>query len=836
MNIGSLSEEQRELLALLLEDEEFQSAATSESKPVLRAHGDAVEAPLSFAQQRLWFLDQMEPGSSAYNIAGACRVKGALDLTAMRRALDEIMTRHQALRATFHSNDGSPVQRFLPAGHCEMPLVDLSHIAPADRLAAAQELCAVKGEESFDLSRGPLFRTYAYRLDEDDHLLLVVMHHIVSDGWSLGLLTGELGQLYQAYATGQPSPLARLPVQYSDYAIWQREWLRGSFLEEQLAFWKKQLAGRLPYLEVPADKPRPAIQTFNGTFEPVVIAQGLPGRLSALAQREGATLFMTLLAAFQTMLWRYTNQDDMLIGTPIAGRNHAETEKLVGLFLNTLVFRTDMSGNPTFRELLRRVKAVALDAYNHQDVPFEKLVEELLQERDLSRSPLFQVMFILQVPNKVMELHDLTMTPASLPLRQTKYELTLFLWEHEDRLEGHIEYNTDLFEEATINRMIGHLKRLLDAVVANPDQPIANLPLLTASERNRLLVEYNLTGAQLPEGERLHDLVSRQAARSPASIAVSFGSRSLTYAELEARGNSLARYLQTLGAGPESLVAVYLERSEQMLIALLGVLKAGAAYVPVDPAYPADRVAFMLEDSKAAVVLTESSLRGSLPQLPLAMVAIDAEWDQIAQHSKSATANSASPESPAYVIYTSGSTGRPKGVVIPHRAAVNFLRSMARQPGMSAGDTILAVTTLSFDIAGLEMFLPLTVGARIEIASREDAMDAGQLNRLLATRNITVMQATPATWRMLLESGWTGNPKLKILCGGEALPRDLANQLTLCAGEVWNMYGPTETTIWSTVELVEAGDGPVLIGRPIDNTQVYICDANLQPAPAGIPG
>ncbi len=818
MDLATLSSEQRKLLALLLDDDYAETAGAIVSK------GAVDQAPLSFAQQRLWFLDQMEPGTSTYNISGPCRFRGKLNVPAMKSTLTELVRRHQALRAYFESVDGIPVQHFSEPREMELPVIDLTTLLVSERLATAQRMCEDANEnEPFDLSRGPLFRASLYKLDAEDHILMIVMHHIVSDGWSLGILTSELTTLYEAFAAGRSSPLPELKFQYSDFASWQNDWLNGTHLSEQLNFWRKQLGGKLPALELATDKPRPPMQTFNGTSELVVIGQGLPDKLRELSNREGGTLFMTLMAAFQTLLWRYTGQEDVLTGTPIAGRSRAETEDLVGLFLNTLVMRVDLSGNPTFLELLGRVRSVALDAYSHQDVPFEKLVEELAPDRDLSRSPLFQVMFILQVPNRPLELPGLEMAPAALPLRQTKFELTLFLWEHADKLEGTIEYNTDLFEAATIRRMVSHYQCLLAGIVANPSARISDLPLLTPHERQRLLVEWNDTAKPVPEPCLLHEMIEAQVERTPAAIAASFEGQSLTYRELGDRSSQLAAYLRSQGVGPDVLVGICMQRSLDMLVAFLGVLKTGGAYLPIDPVYPAERVAFMLEDSGAALVLRDRCVieaRGENPKLS----------------GQQATGTSVSPETPAYIIYTSGSTGKPKGVVIPHRAVVNFMRSMAREPGLTADDVILAVTTLSFDIAGLELFLPLTVGARIEIASREVALDATRLGPLIRESGATVMQATPATWRMLIESGWRGSPELRILCGGEALSRDLANELLECSGQLYNMYGPTETTIWSTVERIENVEGPILIGRPIDNTRIYILDCSLNPVPVGVSG
>lgn len=830
MNFADLSAEQRELMALLLDDEE----QVQEPSADFVLHGEVNEAPLSFAQQRLWFLNRMQPDSAAFNIAGPCRLKGQLNISALRRAVEEIVRRHQVLRARFRVNAGEAVQWFAPAAPMDVPLIDLSQFPPERRLAIAQEQCRLRALEPFDLEYGPLVQFTVYRLDDQDHLLLLVMHHIIADGWSLGVLTREFASLYGTYSQGLPPELPKLAAQYADYAIWQRKALDGDHIERQMEYWRRHLAGPLPVLELPLDHPRPTLQTFSGASEPLIVGQGLPDRLRELARGENSTLFMVLLAAFNVLLWRYTGQDDLLVGTPVAGRNRQETEPLIGLFLNNLVLRNRLDGSQTFLEFLRQVRQNSLDAFDHQDVPFERIVEKVQPSRDLSRSPLFQVMFILQVPNKPLAIPGLTLAPANIPLEQTKYELTLFLWEHKDQLEGTLEYNTDLFDASRIRSLGAHYVNLLEAIVKDPARSLAELPIMRAAERDRITREWNRTESTLPSDARLDRLFALQALANSNKVAVSFGATSLTYAQLDADSNRLAAYLQSLGVGPESLVAVCLERSAEMVTALLGVTKSGAAYIPLDPAYPSDRIEYMLTDSQAAVVLTQESLLASVPTSAAKIVCIDRDWSRIAQQCSQPLASGASGSNAAYVIYTSGSTGRPKGVVITQEAIVNFVLSISRAPGFNSTDKILAVTTLSFDIAGLELWLPLCVGGSIDIASRVDAMDARRLSRMLA-EGVTVMQATPATWRLLLDSGWTGKPDLRILCGGEPLPPDLADRLLDVSSELWNMYGPTETTVWSTIERIEK-NSPILIGKPIDNTAVYVLDSMRNPAPVGAVG
>jgi amino acid adenylation domain-containing protein len=559
--------------------------------------------------------------------------------------------------------------------------------------------------------------------------------------------------------------------------------------------------------------------------------------LTAFSRQEGATLYMTLLAAFNTLLYRYTAQEDLIVGSPTANRNRRQIQGLLGCFINTLALRTNLSGNPTFRDLLGRVRKVATQSYAYQDMPFEKLVEELQPKRDMSHAPVFQVMFMLHnTPQPTLELSGLTATFLEVERGTSKFDLTLELRETEDGLSGCFEYSTDLFDAATIARMAGHFQTLLEGIVANPMQRISDLPLLTAAEQHQLLVEWNDTFIEYPQDACLHSLIETQAKETPDAVAVVFEDEQLTYRQLNAKANQLAYHLRSLGVGPDVLVGLCVERSLEMVVGLLGVLKAGGAYVPLDPAYPKDRVAFMVQDAQMPVLLTQQRLVESLPEHQAHVLCLDTDWEVIAQLNEENLPSQATPDNLAYVIYTSGSTGKPKGVQICHRAVVNFLISMRLAPGLTARDVLLSVTTLSFDIAALELFLPMIVGARVVMVSREVASDGKQLSQILRESGATVMQATPASWRLLLEAGWQGNKQLKILCGGEPMTRDLANQLQARTASLWNMYGPTETTIWSSVYEVESGKGAIPIGRPIANTQIYLLDQHLQPVPIGVPG
>jgi amino acid adenylation domain-containing protein len=827
-----LSAEKLELLASLLE-EGIELLQTQRIRP--RGHLD--ELPLSFAQQRLWFLSQLDPGSPVYNLSAGYRLRGPLNATALEHSLHEIIRRHESLRTIFPAVDGRPVQVVTPHQPLALPVIDLRALARRDKDARARQLAIEHAQRPFDLPHGPLFRATLVQLAAEEYLFLLSMHHIVSDGWSMGVFFRELAALYAAFSSGKASPLPELPVQYADFALWQQQWLQGEVLEKQLAYWTQQLAGSPPLLELPTDRPRPVTQTYRGARQWLALPKALSDQLRALSQREGVTLFMTLLAAFQALLSRYTGQEDIVVGSPIAGRTRVATEGLIGLFVNTLVLRMDLSGNPTFRELLQRVRAVALEAYAHQDLPFEKLAEELQPERSLSHALVFQVLFALQnVPRQPLELPGLTVSPLEREAGTAKFDLSVFISEEGETLRGTVNYNSDLFEADTIARLVGHFQTMLDGIVADLDTPISRLPLLTGAERQQLLMAWNQTRTHAPQDSCLHDLFEAQVERTPDAVAVVCEDQQLTYRELNRRANQLAHYLRGHGVGPEVLVGICMERSLELVVGLLGILKAGGAYVPLDPAYPPARIAFMLDDSQAPVLLTHQCLLAGLPAHQAQVVCLDADWAAIAQEPEENPARGTAADRLAYVIYTSGSTGQPKGVQIPHRAVVNFLESMRQQPGLREHDVLLAVTTLSFDIAALEVFLPLIVGARVVLASRAVATDGRQLLQTLADSQATVMQATPATWRLLLEAGWAGSPQLTVLCGGEALPRELAQPLLARAAAVWNLYGPTETTIWSAVAQVAPGDGPVPIGRPIANTQVYLLDPHLQPVPIGVPG
>ncbi|MCG3119505.1 MAG: D-alanine--poly(phosphoribitol) ligase subunit 1 [bacterium] len=827
--------------ALLLKALQQEAAHTEAAQRIPRRPGQDFY-PLSFAQQRLWFLEQLDPASPAYNIPLALRLHGEMQERLLAQALTAILQRHEVLRTTVATRDGQPVQVIAPAQPVNLPVVDLTALPLAARAAEVRRLITAEALKPFDLANGPLLRTTLLKLAATEHVFLLTVHHIAADAWSLEVFFRELQAFYHAFTTAQPAALPELPIQYADFAVWQREWLQGEVLEKQLAYWRQQLAGAPPLLALPTDRPRPAVQTLVGAQSAFAFSKELSAALQQLSQQKRVTLFMTLLAGFATLLYRYTGQEDIVVGSPIANRNRAELEDLIGFFVNTLVLRTNLRGNPTFAELLDRVNATALAAYAHQDVPFEKLVEELRPERNLSTSPFFQTMFIYQnVPRRDMQLPGLQFEALASPGGTAKFDLTLTLYEQADGLAGVMEYNTDLFDAATIQRLLGHYERLLQSIVADPDQRLAELPLLNNAEQQQLLQTWNDTQTAPAYGQDFHRLFEAQVERTPEAIAVAFEGQQLTYRELNRRANQLAHHLSRhYSVGPEVLVGICLERSLEMTVGLLGILKAGGAYVPLDPAYPAERIAYVLADARTPVLLSQQAtiadFNFSLENLQL--ICLDSDWDKIASESDTNLPVAVDPENLAYVIYTSGSTGKPKGVAIPRRALINFLEAMQTAPGMTPQEVLLAVTTLSFDIAGLELYLPLIAGARVVVASREIAADGRRLMSAVENFGATMMQATPATWRMLLEMGWRGGAGLKILCGGEALPPELAQQLLERCTELWNMYGPTETTIWSTVKKLEKSDGVPLcgIGRPIANTQIYLLDRYLQIVPLGVHG
>ena len=836
--IASLSPAKRALLEKRLQEKLSESSRLQQ----IPRRPEQGLLPLSFAQQRLWFLDRMEPGSSFYNVARALSIAGTLNVRALERGLDEILRRHDALRTTFPMAGESPVQVIHPHEAFSLPMIDLGEVPENGRRDRALRLAEEEFQRPFDLSAGPLFRAALLRLDDMEHVLIVTMHHIVSDGWSMGVFFRELSTLYAAYSGGDASPLPELPVQYADYSRWQQEWLRGEVLDQRLSYWKRKLAGVPAALDLPADRPRPPVQTYNGDTCSARLPQELSVSLKALSRREGVTLFMTLLAAFQVLLHRYTGRDDISVGTPIANRNRIEIEGLVGLFVNTLVLRTDLTGAPGFRELLARVRETALEAYDHQDLPFEKLVEEMHPVRDVSRTPLFQVMFQLRnVPTRPLRFPALEVRDLDVPLRVAKFDLSVDITEEPEGLLCLFEFNTDLFDKDTIHRMVGHYRALLEGVAADPDRKITVLPLLTDAERTKLLVEWNDTRVDFPRDQCIHRLFEAQADRTPDALAVWCAGNTLTYRGLNARANRLAGYLRKRGVGPDTPVGICMGRSLEMVVAILGVLKAGGAYVPLDPSHPRERLAFLLEDTGAPVLLTQENVSGALPGHLPETVFLDSARDPLAQECEDNPGGRPAPENLAYVIYTSGSTGTPKGVAIPHRALCNNIVWARGAFGITESDAVLQMSPFCFDASVSEIFLPLLSGASLVMAPPEIQYDPVGLLELVAGRNVTTIQLVPSLLKVLLEESGIRNCGClkRIICGGEVLPADLRDRcLETLPAELFNLYGPTETTIDATYRFCrrDKEHRGVPIGRPIANFQAYVLDRNLQPVPVGVPG
>ena len=793
--------------------------------------------PLSFAQQRLDFLYQLTPDNPFYNVPAAIRLTGTLNQNALERSFQEIVRRHAALRTTFTTVDGQRVQVIEPDVKVKLSVVNLLSVATSDRERISQQLTTAEAQRPFNLTTDPLLRVTLLQFDSTESILLLTMHHIVADGWSLGILIRELACFYTAFVEKQTPVLPRLPIQYTDFACWQRNWLQG-VLEEQLTYWRRQLRD-LPVLNLKSDRPHPAIQTYRGATEALQISPTLTQALVVLSQQSGTSLFMTLLAAFQTLLYRYTGQEDIAVGSPIANRHRSELEGLIGFFVNSLVMRSDLSGNPTFRKLLSRVRDVALDAYKHQDLPFEKLVEELDPERDLNRNPLFQVAFALQnAPMQPLKLPGLMLEPAPLEVGSTRFDLEVHLWEpahglqslwqSQEGLSGFISYSTDLFDKGRIKHLVGHFQTLLAGIVANPDARLSDLPLLTDAEYQHF-VEWNLTHTECT-ARCFHQIFEAQVHDTPEALAIVSDMGSLTYKELNQQAESLAQTLRQMGVQADSLVGLCVDRSADMVIGILGILKAGGAYVPLDPNYPSDRLHFMLTDTQVSILLTQSWLVKSLPASPAKILCLDQPLP-VKEERKEVV--SLTPENLAYVIYTSGSTGTPKGVLVSHRSLCNVVEAQQYVFHLSRNSRILQFSSLSFDASIFEIAQAFGCGGTLYIPPKAAQLPGMSLVQFLKDNAITHAFLTPAVLAVL---PFAELPALQVLItGGEACSSQVVERWAVNR-HFFNAYGPTETTIWATVAELFPGDNPLTIGRPILNTQVYILDANLKIVPVGIPG
>lgn len=840
--LAALSPAKRALLELKLMKRNGSRKAADEK--ILR-RPERGSALLSQNQQGLWVLSQLMPDSFLYQIPKALRLTGKLNIEALRRTLDAIVERHESLRTIFKTIDGVPLQVVVEHAPIELPLIDLSAKPETEREEEARRILALEGRRPFNLSEGPLIRCHLLRLAESEHIVLVTTHHIVTDGWSMGIFHRELMDLYEAFTAGRPSPLPELPIQYTDYAVWHRQWFSGEVYESQLAYWKKQFATLPPVLELPADHPRANFQAYRahrGLQQTLTLNPELTRRINDFCRKEEATPFMTLLAAFKVLLHRYTGEEDIVVGSPIAGRCMAETEPLIGLFINVLALRDDLSGDPTFRELLTRVKDTALGAYEHQDLPFETLVRELQPDRALTHNPIFQAMFVLQnEPMPPLEFAGIKSSHVQVENVTTNFDLTLDIVERNGQYLIKFESNADLFEEATITRMMGHLETLLAAIIANPQQKISKLPMLTEDERRQLLVGWTNTATDYPANKCVHELFDDQVRRTPDAIAVAFDDEQLTYAELCRRANRLANYLRTLGVGPDTRVGVHLERSAKLIVVLLGIIKAGGAYLPLDLAYPKERMEFMLADAKAAVLLTEKTLLGATPKTNGRTVCVDDEWAAISSFSDDAPENLNAADDLIYVIYTSGSTGTPKGVAVPHRA-VNRLIFNTNYVEITPEDRIAQASNASFDAATFEIWGALLHGAQLIGISREVTLSPRSFAEELRRQKISMMFLTTALFNQIARDVPDAFATMRqLMFGGEAVDVGLVKQILEHGSpeRLVHVYGPTESTTFATAYLIESvpGDATTIpIGRAISNTQTFILDQNLKPVPIGVPG
>lgn len=803
--------------------------------------------PLSLSQQRLWFIHQLEGASPAYHVTAAVRLEGSLRPAALQAALDTIVQRHEILRTVFVNVKGKPMQVILPEAGFALRSLDPS----AESDVAAEVVAAHALNEAtaaFSLSAGPLIRGRLLRLGNHEHVLLITMHHIVCDGWSVGILIQEVTQLYAAYEQGQPNPLTELPIQYADYARWQHEWLQGDVQRAQTEYWKRQLQGIPDRLDLPTDYPRPSERSYRGLSIEFALTPELSRQLKALATRHDATLHMVLCTGFALLLWRLTGQDDIVIGTVGANRQRTQIERLIGCFVSTLALRVrlrdDAGHEPALAALLKQVKDTSLTAYANQELPFERVIEALNPPRTLSHSPIFQVLFtLLNLPPSELRVPGLTLTPLPMPERTAQFDLSLVAVEAGEQISGSLNYATDLFTRDTIERWVEHFKTVLKGMVRQADPAIGSLPLLNELERAAVLELAGDAQAAFGTARQIHELFEAQVERSPQAIAVVYDERQLTYAELNRAANRLAHYLCARGTRSGELVALCVERGAAMVTALLAILKADGAYVPVDAGYPIERVEYMLRDAAPKIVITTQRLRHLVASCAANVIAIDADREEIAAQ-PDVNPTREPPQHGvrqlAYAIYTSGSTGRPKGVMVEHAGVVNVVNFMQQRLQLTAQDRVLAITTLSFDIAALEIYLPLLCGARLVMAGDGAASDAGVLMRLLEERAITTMQATPTTWRLLLSAGWRGKPDLKALCGGEALSCELSDRISSRVAQLWNLYGPTETTIWSCARrITPATQGfraSESIGRPLSGTRIYVLDGCKNLLPRAVAG
>jgi len=807
-----------------------------------------VSHPLSHNQSLFWFNYKMAPESSAYNVAFVARVTSEIDVNKVRKAFQKLVDRHPVLRSTYSNLEGIPAMNIHNSMKIAFSQIDASDLDDGGLYLAVRESYS----EPFNLEKGPIMRIALFSCSSGEHIILLTIHHIACDGWSIGILLDEFNQLYDSDLKIQ---LPAINNEYADYVNDQAKMLKGIDGDRLRSFWEKQLNGNLPELNLPLDKPRPPHKRFVGATQYLKIGETLYGKLLTLAENNDVTLYTVLLAVLQILLSRYSNQEEVFAGTPMANRGHSAYKNIVGCFINPVVLQGDLSGNPSFKVLLSKTKRVVMNALDNHEYPFPKVVENIHIERDLSRSPIFQVLFNLLNRKSLGITADfynrdsrecnhcneisfglLKLKPFPMSQEEGQFDLALEMIDTERNLYGVLKYDTDLFDHATISRMADHFQVLLNDVIDKPESKISELQILSDPELKKILIEFNNKGVDYPDSSSLHQLIETQCELNPDNTAVTFNDESLSYKKLNNHANQLAHFLRSIGAGPNTLIGIYLDRSPEMIIGLYGILKSGSAYVPLDPDFPKSRLIYMMEHSDASILLTQESLKNSIPLKGTNIVCIDSDWNKISGLPISNPECNVTPDDLAYVIYTSGSTGKPKGVQVQHRAVVNYLSSMQTTPGITADDTILAITTISFDISVTELFLPLIVGAKTHILSKSILSDGNLLLQALRSSRSTIMQATPTTWQMLISSGWDTTTNLKVICGGEALPEGLAQMILARTGILWNFYGPTETTVWSTCYKMTASESEVLIGQPIANTTTYILDQKMNPTPIGVPG
>jgi amino acid adenylation domain-containing protein len=813
---------------------------------VIPKRQDCQNIPLSFSQQRLWFIDQLYHGSSFYNIPIAFHIQGNLCIAALEQSLNEIIKRHEVWRTNFRLVNGEPIQEISPQSTWDLSIINLENLSGKDWEAEVKQIAAESAKQPFNLAKGLLVRATLLRLNQEEHVLLVTMHHIITDGWSCDVFLRELSTLYAAFSKNQPSPLPELPIQYADFTIWQRDRIQGEFLATQLNYWKQHLQGELPVLQLPTDRPRPNLTTFTGAKQYCTFSTSLTNALKQLSQREDATLFMSLLAAFNILLYRYTDQEDILIGSPIANRNRPELEGMLGLFVNTLVLRNNLSGNPSFRELLHRVRKVTLDAYTHQDLPFEILVEQLQPERNLNRNPLYDVMFVLQnTPNSVQEVSGLTLRSLEFDSGTAQLDIFLSMSESEEGLTGWLEYNTDIFDSITISQFLQNFQTLLENIVANPEQHLSELSLLKTCEQEELLFKFDQTRADYPQEICLHQLFEQQVELTPLSVALISDCEEITYCQLNHRVNQLAHYLEKQGVTKETLVALCLERDLDMVVAILAILKAGGAYIPLDPSYPVERLNFMLLDSQASLLISKQEILEKLSLFASKTVCLDIHKEEIAQESLENPINICSSDHLAYIIYTSGSTGTPKGVLGTHRGTINGLHWLWKTYPFAPGEVCCQKTAISFVDSVWEIFAPLLQGIPTVIISHATVLNPQLFIQSLAQYKVSRIILVPSFLRLLLDNYSHLVKKLTYLkfwiTSGEALSVKLVQHFRelMPSAKLINLYGSSEVsanaTYYDTSFLAEHAHS-VPIGCPIDNTQIYVLNRDFQPTPIGVIG